>query len=68
MYEFYYVYNPRAGKPTFRHDNQDSAIAEAKRLAAQSLDEKQEFIVLKAEYVCSYVPPVKTEKLSDVPF
>lgn len=68
MYEFYYVYNPRAGKPTFRHDNQDSAIAEAKRLAAQSLDEKQEFIVLKAEYVCSYVPPVKTEKLYDVPF
>jgi len=68
MDEFYYVYNPSAGKPVYRHPNQDSAIAEAKRLAAQSLDEKQEFIVLKAEYICSYAPPVKTEKLSDIPF
>ena len=66
--EFYYVYNPNAGKPSYRHPTQESAIAEARRLATESMDEKQQFIVLKAEYICSYTLPVKTEKLDNIPF
>lgn len=68
MKNFYYVYNPKAGKPIYKHHTQQSAIAEAQRLALESRDETQEFIVLKAEYICSFEPPVRTEQLSTFSF
>lgn len=40
----YYVWNPDANRPTFRHDNLQSAITEAERLAGIH---KCKFIVLR---------------------
>lgn len=41
---FYLVWNPQAGTPTYRHETEDSAISEAKRLAAKNPG--QEFFVM----------------------
>lgn len=44
---FYYVYNPKQGKPNYQHDNFESAKQEAQRLAQSSNDE---FFVLAVCY------------------
>lgn len=66
--EFYYVYNPKADKPRYKHLTYDSALEEAKRLATESRSEQQEFLILKAVSSVSYQRPVSVKNFVELPF
>ena len=46
--EFWYVYNPAASAPGYRHDTEQSAVTEAKRLSSQHGCQNEDFYVLHA--------------------
>jgi len=52
--EFWIVWSPTGGNPTVRHDNWDSAIKEAERLAGLDFNRVGErFYVMQAQAVCT---------------
>ncbi len=63
---FWLVWNPQRGSPSFRHTNGDSALAEAKRLAIQHPGEG--FFTLVAVHAVQAMEPVTVTKLDDIPF
>lgn len=55
---YFYVYNPKEGKPTYKHDNFESAKKEAQRLAETCNDE---FLVLAVCYSVKKIAFAETE-------
>jgi hypothetical protein len=65
---FWLVWNPAGGPPTHEHQTEESAIAEAKRLAR--LNRGQKFVVLRAitHFVVDDMQRVDYEERDDLPF
>lgn len=59
--EFYVVWNPLAGPPTYQHATYDGAMAEAKRLAERAKGDA--FFVLRAVSFAKVREPVEVVTL-----
>jgi hypothetical protein len=66
MQPFWMVLNERTNYTQFRHDTADSAITEAKRLAAANKGQK--FFVLCAVGMAVVEDPVKYVAVDPIPF
>lgn len=60
---FFVVWNPQAGPPTYRHATYEEARREAVRLAGEARG--QEFFVLEARAVAKLREPVEVRELLD---
>ncbi|MER1968416.1 hypothetical protein [Castellaniella sp. GW247-6E4] len=63
---FWMVWCPQGGTPQHKHTSLDSAVAEAKRLAAQNTG--REFVVLQSVGVAKRVDVEFTQHHNPIPF
>ena len=65
---FWLVWNPEGGPPTHEHPTEESAFAEAQRLARSNRGRK--FVVLRAitHFVVDDMQRVDYEEIDDLPF